>query len=98
MSWLKKLWAAICGSVKTVVMAVAEAVGKRVKSIVDDTQLIELGVSAVEAAVKEGLTGDKAWVFARDKFTAALKAAGREMGDCAIDTALQVIYDGWKHR
>lgn len=98
MNWLKELWDWIKGGVKTVVMAVADAVGKRVKAIVDDTQLIELGVAAVEAAVKEGLTGEQAWVFARDRFTAALKEAGREMGDCAIDTALQVIYDGWKNR
>lgn len=98
MKWLKELWNKIWGGVKTVVMAVVEAVAKRTKQITDDTQLVQLCVDAIEAAVKEGLTGDKAWVYARDKLVTALKDAGRQMGDCAIDTALQVVYDGWKNR
>lgn len=98
MNWLKRLWNAICGGVKTVILAVVEAVSKRIKEITDDTDLVQLCVDAIEAAVKEGLTGDKAWVYARDKLVASLKDAGRQMGDCAIDTALQVIYDGWKNR
>lgn len=97
MNWLKKLWNAIWGGVKTVVMAVVEAVAKRTKQITDDTELVQMCVNAIEAAVREGLTGEKAWVFARDNLVAALKKAGRQMGNCAIDTALQVIYDGWKN-
>ncbi len=98
MSWLKKLWDAIWGGVKTVILAVIDAVAKRTKEITDDTELVQMCVNAIEAAVKEGLTGEKAWVYAREKLVAALKDAGRQMGDCAIDTALQVIYDGWKNR
>lgn len=98
MKWLKELWNKIWGGVKTVVMAVVEAVAKRTKEITDDTELVQMCVDAIEAAVKEGLTGEKAWVYARDKLVAALKDAGRQMGDCAIDTALQVTYDGWKNR
>ena len=98
MNWLKKLWNAIWGGVKTVIVAVVEAVAKRTKEITDDTELVQLCVNAIEAAAKEGLTGDKAWVYARDKLVASLKEAGRQMGNCAIDTALQVIYDGWKNR
>lgn len=98
MKWLKELWNKIWGGVKTVVMAVVEAVCKRTKEITDDTELVQMCVDAIEAAVKEGLTGEKAWVYARDKLVAALKDAGRQMGDCAIDTALQVTYDGWKNR
>lgn len=97
MNWLKKLWNAIWGGVKTVLMAVIEAVGKRTKQITDDTELVQMCVNAIEAAVKEGLTGEKAWVYARDNLVTALKKAGRQMGNCAIDTALQVIYDGWKN-
>lgn len=97
MTMIKKLWAWLWGGVKTVLMAVVEAVGKRTKEITDDTELVQMCVNAIEAAVKEGLTGEKAWVYARDNLVAALKKAGRQMGDCAIDTALQVIYDGWKH-
>lgn len=98
MKWLKELWNKIWGGVKTVVMAVVEAIAKRTKQITDDTELVQMCVDAIEAAVKEGLTGDKAWVYARDKLVTALKKAGRELGDCAIDTALQVVYDGWKNR
>lgn len=98
MNWLKRLWDAIWGGMKTVILAVVEAVAKRTKEITDDTELVQMCVNAIEAAVKEGLTGEKAWVYARDKLVAALKDAGRQMGDCAIDTALQVIYDGWKNR
>lgn len=98
MSWLKKLWDAIWGGVKTVILAVIDAVAKRTKEITDDTELVQMCVNAIEAAVKEGLTGEKAWVYAREKLVAALKDAGRQMGDCAIDTALQLIYDGWKNR
>lgn len=97
MNWLKKLWNAIWGGVKTVLMAVIEAVSKRTKEITDDTELVQLCVDAIEAAVREGLTGEKAWVYARDNLVAAMKKAGRQMGDCAIDTALQLIYDGWKN-
>ena len=98
MNWLKKLWDTIWGGVKTVLMAVIEAVCKRTKEITDDTELVQMCVNAIEAAVREGLTGEKAWVYARDNLVAALKTAGRQMGDCAIDTALQVIYDAWKNR
>ena len=98
MKWLKELWNKIWGGVKTVLMAVVEAVAKRTKEITDDTELVQMCVDAIEAAVKEGLTGEKAWVYARDRLVKSLKAAGRQMGDCAIDTALQVIYDGWKNR
>lgn len=98
MNWLKKLWNAIWGGVKTVILAVVEAVAKRTKEITDDTELVELCVAAIEAAVKEGLTDEKAWVYAREKLVQGLKDAGRQMGDCAIDTALQLIYDAWKNR
>ena len=45
----------------------------------------------------EGLTGDKAWVKARDELVKALERAGRQLGDCAIDTALQLAYDAYKN-
>ena len=79
MSWLKKLWNAIWGGVKTVILAVIDAVAKRTKEITDDTELVQMCVNAIEAAVKEGLTGEKAWVYAREKLVAALKDAGRQM-------------------
>ncbi len=98
MDWLKRLWDWIRGGVRSLLLAVCEAVIERAKAIAEDDELVGLCLEAIQAAVAEGLTGDKAWVYARDRLVAALKAAGRELGDCAIDTALQTVYDAWKHR
>lgn len=98
MNWLKKLWDWIKGGVRTLLMAVCVAIVERAKAVSEDKELVSLALDAIQAAVAEGLTDDKAWVFARDKFVAALKAAGRELGDCAIDTTLQTVYDAWKNR
>lgn len=98
MDWLKKLWDWIRGGVKTLLMAICEKVIERAKQVAEDQELVNLCLEAIQAAVAEGLAGEKAWVYARDRLVAALKAAGRELGDCAIDTALQAVYDAWKHR
>ena len=63
----------------------------------EDEELVNLCLTAIQAAITEGLTGDKAWVYARDKLVAALKSTGRDLGDCLIDTALQCVYDAWKN-
>lgn len=97
MNWLKQLWNWIKGGVKTLLVAICEKVVARAKEVAQDEELVNLCLTAIQAAATEGLTGDKAWVRARDELTAALKRAGRELGDCAIDTALQVVYDGWKN-
>lgn len=94
---LKKLWNWLVGSVKTLLEAICEAAVARAKEVAQDEELVNLCLNAIQAAATEGLTGDKAWVKARDELTAALKRAGRELGDCAIDTALQLAYDAWKH-
>ena len=83
---------------KTLLLAVCEAVVSRAKTVAEDEELVNLCLTAIQAAITEGLTGDKAWVYARDKLVASLKSTGRELGDCAIDTALQCVYDAWKHR
>lgn len=97
MSWLKKLWNWVCGVGRTLLMAICEKVVDRAKEVAEDKELVNLCLNAIQAAASEGLTGDKAWVKARDELVAALKRAGRELGDCAIDTALQLAYDAWKH-
>lgn len=33
---------------------------------------------------------------ARNKLVFALREAGIELGACAVDTTLQLIYDAWK--
>ena len=98
MNWIKNIWRWICGAAKTLLAQIADAILERAKQITQDKELISLALNAIQAAASEGLTGDKAWVRARDMFTAALKAAGRELGDCAIDTTLQTVYDAWKNR
>mgnify|MGYP001777615060 CR=1 FL=1 len=96
MSWLKQVWEWIVGVGRTLLTAICEAVVDRAKEVAEDKALVDLCLNAVKAAAKEGLTGEKAWVKAREELVAALKRAGRELGDCAIDTALQLTYAAWK--
>lgn len=96
MSWLKSAWNWICGAVRTLLGDVLTAVVKRAKEMAADTDLMGAALDAVMAAAHEGLTGDKAWVAARDKLVAKLAEIGKEVGDTAIDTALQSTYDAWK--
>ena len=97
MNWLKKLWDWIKGGVRTLLMAVCEAVVARAKAVAEDKELVNLCLTAIQAAITEGLTGEKAWAYARDQLVQALKRSGRVLGDCAIDTALQCVYDAWKN-
>lgn len=94
---LKKLWDWLVGGVKSLLDAILDTILDEAKRLVDDKALCALALDAVKAAANEGLTGEKAWVCARDKFTQALKEAGRELGNCAIDTTLQVVYNAWKN-
>ena len=96
MNILKTLWDWIRGTLRSILDAVLDAVVDRAKELAADKDLAALALDAVKAAAHEGLTGEKAWVYARDKFIAALKDAGRELGNCAIDTTLQNIYAAWK--
>lgn len=98
MNLLKKAWDWLCGTVKDILSSVCDAVLERAKEISKDRGLVAMALEAVKAAALEGLTGEKAWVRARDIFTVALKSAGRELGDCAIDTTLQLTYDAWKNK
>lgn len=96
MNWLKKLWDWVCGVAKTLLDAVLDKVLERAKEIRARRELAALALEAVKAAAHEGLTGEKAWVAARDRLTAALKAAGLEVAAVTIDTTIQVVYDAWK--
>lgn len=81
---------------KKLLSAVASAVLARAKEQAQDSDLLATALAACQAAAKEGLTGEKAWVEARDRLTTALRATGRTLADTAIDTALQTTYDAWK--
>lgn len=96
MDWLKGIWDWIVGKVRTFVDDLIVAIKDKVRDIIEDRELLTLCVDAIEAAIREGLTGDKAWVFARDKLVAGLKAKGRELSDCLLDTALQNAYAAYK--
>lgn len=93
---LKRFWNWLCGAVRTLLDAVLDAVIEKAKDVAADKDLAALALDAVKAAAHEGLTGDKAWVAARDRFVAALKEAGKALTDTAIDTTLQLVYAGWK--
>ena len=94
---LKKIWDWLVGGVKSLLDAILDTILDEAKRLVKDKELCAFALEAVKAAAHEGLTGEKAWVAARDRFTTALKEAGRELGDCAIDTTLQVVYNAWKN-
>lgn len=94
---LKRIWNWLWGGVKTLLDTILDTILDEAKRLTEDKELVALALDAVKAAAREGLTGDKAWTVARDRFTAALKDAGRELGDCAIDTTLQTVYSAWKN-
>lgn len=96
MNFLKSLWNWLCGAVKSLLDTVLDAVIEKAKALAEDKKIAALALDAVKAAAHEGLSGEKAWVVARDKFTAALKDAGETLTDTAIDTTLQLIYSAWK--
>lgn len=96
MNILKSIWNWLTAAFRTLLDAVLDAVIEKAKDVAEDKQIAALALDAVKSAAHEGLTGEKAWVFARDKFTAALKDAGEVLTDTAIDTTLQLVYAAWK--
>ena len=96
MNILKSIWNWLCGAFKTLLDAVLDAVIEKAKDVAEDKKIASLALDAVKAAAHQGLTGDKAWTAARDKFTADLIDAGETLSDTAIDTTLQLIYSAWK--
>lgn len=98
MNWLKKAWDWLCGAVKDLLTVVCDTVLDRAKEIIADKEVVNLALEAIQAAALEGLTGEKAWAKARNRFVVALKDAGKDLGNCAIDTTLQLVYDAWKNR
>ena len=95
-TFLSKILSFLGFTAKALLTAVASAVLARAKEQAQDGELLALALEAFQAAAKEGLTGEKAWVSARDKLTSALAQAGRKIADTALDTALQTTYDAWK--
>lgn len=96
MDWLKNLWNWLVGKAKALLACVLDEVIEQAKEIAEEKELAGMALDAVKAAAHEGLTGDKAWVSARDRFVKALKEAGQELTDTAIDTILQNVYSAWK--
>lgn len=96
MDWLKRLWDWVWGVAKGLLDAVLDKVLERAKEILARREVAALALEAVRAAAHEGLTGEKAWASARDRFVAALREAGAELAGVAVDTTLQAVYDAWK--
>lgn len=95
MDWLKNLWNWLWGKAKALLACVLDEVIEQAKEIAEEKELAALALDAVQAAA-EGLKGEEAWTAARDRFVKALKEAGRELTDTAIDTLLQNVYSAWK--
>lgn len=93
-NWLKNLFVSTAKALFTIA---ADFVYSKAISIINDKELQALALAAVKAAAKRALTGDKAWVAARDAFTAALAAKGKDIGNAAIDTLLQLAYYCFKN-
>lgn len=96
MNILKSLWNWLTSAFRTLLDTVLDVVIEKAKDVAEDKQIAALAFDAVKAAAHEGLTGEKAWTAARDRFVTALKDAGETLTDTAIDTTLQLIYSAWK--
>ena len=96
MNILKSLWNWLTSAFRTLLDVVLDVVIEKAKDVAEDRQIAALALDAVKAAAHEGLTGEKAWTAARDRFVTALKDAGETLTDTAIDTTLQLIYAAWK--
>lgn len=93
---IKKIWDYLFGAVKTLFAQVLDFCAKKTKELIEDKELMALALDAVKAAAEEKLTGNKAFVKARDKFTTALKEAGLELKDSTINLVLELVYSGFK--
>jgi len=93
---LKAIWRFIRRAGKDAAAEIARRLVAQAKDIARDRELLKLASDAAKAALDEGLTGEKAWVAARDRFADAAKRAGKDLGDCAIDTILQSVYSAIK--
>lgn len=96
MDWLKRLWNWLWGKAKALLADVLDEVLEQAKEIAEEKDLAALALDAVQAAAAECLKGEEAWTAARDRFVKALKEAGQELTDTAIDTLLQNVYSAWK--
>lgn len=96
MDWLKNLWNWLVGKAKALLACVLDEVIEQAKEIAEEKELAGLALDAVQAAAAECLKGEEAWTAARARFVKALKDAGQELTDTAIDTILQNVYSAWK--
>ncbi len=89
-------WTTIANFFKKAVKALwsfaAPGLRQAASDFVNNPQLQQAAREAVYAAARQGLTGDKAWVSARDNLTAQLKDTGIKVAANWIDTLLQNAY------
>lgn len=93
---IKNFFGSIWGGVSSLLKAVKTRIVSIAETLANDDELVELALSCVVAAAKEGLTGEKAWVSARDALVSALKEKGKALGNSEIDTLLQLVYSAYK--
>lgn len=96
MNMLKKIWNYLFGKVKTLFTTVLDFCFSETKRLISDKQLMALALDAVKAAADEKLTGNKAFVKARDAFVTAAKEAGIELKDSTINLVIELVYNGFK--
>lgn len=98
MGWIKDAWNWLFGKVKAVFTIVAERVRSDALAILNDGAIQAAAIGAVEAAIREGLTNEKAWASARDHLVDTLKESGRVLKDSAINAVLELAYYCVKNR
>lgn len=96
MNIFKKVWNYLFGKVKDLLTAVIDFAFTSTKDILEDKELIALALDAIKAAAKDQLTGENAFVAARDKFTTAAKEAGKELKDSTVNYIIELVYNSWK--
>ena len=96
MNVFKKIWNYLFGKVKSLFTQVLDACLTKTKDLINDRQLMALALDAVKAAADEKLTGNKAFVKARNKLVASLKEAGIELKSSTINLAIELVYNGLK--
>jgi hypothetical protein len=97
MSIFKTMWNYLFGKVKDLLAQVIDFAFTTTKDILDDKELMALALDAIKAAAKEQLTGEKAFVAARDKFVNAAKDAGKELKDSTVNYIIELVYNSWKN-
>ena len=81
--------AKITGFFKDLLTKIFPHIKSAAKAFIMDEAIQTAAYRCAEAAMREGLTGDKAWVYARDELVRVLGGKAKGIATNWIDTVLQ---------